>query len=323
MLTSFQETLIQFGNTDVGTFNSTCYPGDWQDWQIQFSPSFPRKPRVIITAHDQDTDPQLPLCPVVGVARNVTETGFTLAARNPQPDGGQATLYWLALLETPGVPQFRNELLRMGTMDPRLLSASQWVSWTVRFSEPKLGAIPAIFLTASNLFAESGSFRSGVAFQEYKAITYINHNAAAAGVVREPKEWAFELAAYNTDCAEGYSNFQYLALAKAFVAGVPPEGQTNVWVNTGWVPPKSFAPTCEKGDWNSWYVWFDQAFLTPPTVLVTANNLNVANAGNPAVVGIAQYVTPNGFRLAARNSDCGSGLTGFYWVAIGCVKGCG
>jgi hypothetical protein len=38
---------------------------------------------------------------------------------------------------------------------------------------------------------------------------------------------------------------------------------------------------------------------------------------NTAVVGIVQAVTPHGFRLAARNSDCGAGKAGFTWVAIG------
>jgi hypothetical protein len=35
------------------------------------------------------------------------------------------------------------------------------------------------------------------------------------------------------------------------------------------------------------------------------------------VVGVVQVVTPDGFWLAARNSDVGSGDTGFYWIALG------
>lgn len=324
MLTPWQETLIQFGSTEVATFNSACQPGDWNTWKIGFTPPFPKKPCVIVTAHDRNTDPDSTKCPVVGVARNVDENGFTLAARNPQPSGGEAALYWLALIDTPDERQPRNEILRMGTMDPKHLGTSDWVSWSVRLSQPKLPEIPAVFLTASNLFAEAGSFVDKVGQFSFTMPT--NHNAAAAGIVREQTKWGFHLAAYNTDCAEGYSNFRYLALAKVppGITGAPPGDSSDVWVDSGYVAPASFAPECQEGDWKSWYVWFDQAFLTPPIVLVTAMNVTVQpQAGNPAVVGIAQYVTPNGFRLAARNSDCAGGLTGFYWVAIGCQRGCG
>lgn len=54
---------------------------------------------------------------------------------------------------------------------------------------------------------------------------------------------------------------------------------------------------------------------------MTANDLKV-QGHNAAVVGIAQDVTPNGFTLSARNSDCASGQAGFYWVAIGWVMDC-
>lgn len=40
------------------------------------------------------------------------------------------------------------------------------------------------------------------------------------------------------------------------------------------------------------------------------------------MVGVAQAVTPFGFRLAARNSDCMAGRSGFYWVAIGWPDEC-
>ncbi len=63
-------------------------------------------------------------------------------------------------------------------------------------------------------------------------------------------------------------------------------------------------------------IYFTDTFLAPPVVLVTGNHPQ-SEGRNPAVVGIAQNVTPFGFRLAALNSDCIGGRTGSYWVVIG------
>ena len=41
-----------------------------------------------------------------------------------------------------------------------------------------------------------------------------------------------------------------------------------------------------------------------------------------APVGIASNVTPYGFTIAARNSDCAAGQAGFDYVAFGCPQ-CG
>jgi hypothetical protein len=329
MLTPFQQTMIEFGSTETAYFNSACHPGDWHEWQISFTPPFPREPRVIITARDQNPDSDAIKCPVVAVARNVETTGFTLAARNADVNAGEAALYWLALLETDDL-QPRSEMLRMGTMDPRHFMAGERKSWSVKFSQPNLPVIPAVFLTASNLFVGLGSIHTVeswyIPFEgevSYGNFTPVGPNAAVVGSVRQQTGWSFQLAGFNTDCGWGYCNFQYLALAR-LIGGTNPEGVSDAFVDSGVVGPQGFSPSCQKGDWKSWYVWFDQAFLTPPTVLVTANNHHVVPpTDNPAVVGMARYVTPNGFRLFGRNSDCAAGMTGFDWVAVGCRRGCG
>ncbi len=68
-------------------------------------------------------------------------------------------------------------------------------------------------------------------------------------------------------------------------------------------------------------IYFTDPFLAPPVVLLTDNDPR-SEGRNPAVVGIAQNVTPFGFRVAARNSDYIGGRTGFYWVAIGWPQEC-
>jgi hypothetical protein len=83
------------------------------------------------------------------------------------------------------------------------------------------------------------------------------------------------------------------------------------------VEPKWFGASCETG-WSAyWEVYFSKPFLSPPVVLLTCKDADVA------VVGLARDVTTHGFTLAGLNSDCAAGNAQFYWVAIGCGLGCG
>ena len=101
-------------------------------------------------------------------------------------------------------------------------------------------------------------------------------------------------------------------------------------VDSGRVPAKDFAPDDVPGDWQEWEVYFNEPFLTPPIVLLTANDLAESGQvyGYAPAVGIARNVTPTGFLLAARNSQPAAGAAGlargrqerkagFYWVAFG------
>jgi hypothetical protein len=62
---------------------------------------------------------------------------------------------------------------------------------------------------------------------------------------------------------------------------------------------------------HTWEIGFKNQLAQPPVVLLTPNKpAGIAAESNPAVVGVVQAVTSHGFRLAARNSDIGSGHTG-------------
>jgi hypothetical protein len=159
-------------------------------------------------------------------------------------------------------------------------------------------------------------------FGKTKAMNVQAHNAAAVGIVENPTAQRFTLHARNSDCAVGDCAFYYLAIAT--LLDQPNGDGGNLQVGTGEVQAMSLNAACVPGDAQTSQVDFHQPFLTPPTVLLTANDLGVAQDGhNAAAVGIAQNVTPYGFTLLARNSDCMGGQAGFYWVAIGCSLGCG
>jgi hypothetical protein len=137
----------------------------------------------------------------------------------------------------------------------------------------------------------------------------------------------FLLSARNSDCAFGVCNFNWVALSQpSALTGIG--DSANVWVDTGVVSAKFFSQDCLAGDTQSWAVDFSAPFLTSPIVLLTANDIGLITQPSPgdhncAAVGIARDITPYGFTLTARNSDCSSGKAGFYWVAIGCMRGCG
>src|SRR5437763_2705681 len=90
-------------------------------------------------------------------------------------------------------------------------------------------------------------------------------------------------------------------------------------IQMGTVPARNFSEDCKAGDWEEFHIAFPTPFpleASEVRVIVTANNLEVERGNHiAAVVGIAQSVTPLGFILAARNSDCSRGDAGFNWMA--------
>lgn len=157
------------------------------------------------------------------------------------------------------------------------------------------------------------------------------HNAAVVGIVRSVTSQGFTLSARNSEDVESSANFNWMAVLED--PGSEEEYKTLVDLRRGVRQRKRFPPKPWSGQTHErrWEVKFSPLFLDePPTVLLTANNLNVApfyqwvwedeegplKYHNAAVVGSAQDVTPEGFTLTARSTDCGTGHCGFYYVAL-------
>lgn len=302
------QTIFKMGTVEADDYSKDCRQGDWETHRISFREAFPGDDvRVIVTANDQGVRRGTHNPAVVGIARDVTRRGFVLASRNSDCGRGSAGFNWMAVLETS---RRRSPVvnLRMGVLQPKLFDrdcrSGDWNEWGVTFCNPRFEQ-EAVLLTASDLNVTPWGGGNMLRY----------HSAAVVGIVRDPTSSGFTLAARNSDCAEGKSAFYYVALSQS-------GGRSNLWVDTGEVTEQFFESDCKSGDWKEWDVEFSEPFLVPPVVLVTANNKDV-RGHNAAVVGIASKVTPNGFSIMARNSDCGTGRAGFYWVAIGCQRGCG
>jgi hypothetical protein len=84
-------------------FHRDCEPGDWNTWQVLFSePGYPEPPVIFTSAADRFAEtaavyehgdfsgwvPTNYSTPAVPVARKRTGSGFTLIARNPDPEDG-------------------------------------------------------------------------------------------------------------------------------------------------------------------------------------------------------------------------------------------
>lgn len=312
------EAIIQFGQVDAHRFSPDCENGDWQYWDVTFSEAFPdpAKIRVILTPNNRGVDSGTHNAAVVGIAQDVRSDRFRLLARNSDCAGGNAGFNWMAIAETPTIEHDELPDIWMGILQPQHFQPDcqpgDWREWAVTPGDPIVGADFPVVATASNLNITPFYGNAGLAY----------HNAAAVGIVRIPSPGQFDLVARNSDCAEGDCTFYYLATSLL--------GRwEQIWIDTGEVSAKSFAPDCHAGDWQSWLVSFSHSFMTPPMVFVTAHAPAVrvdhrehVEHHVPAPVGIAQNVTTHGFTLAARNSDCVGGWAGFYWVAIGCDLGC-
>lgn len=126
------------------------------------------------------------------------------------------------------------------------------------------------------------------------------------------------LAARNSDLVSGSCAFHWAAFSHNRLFDTSDTSSNEPRIETGEVAAAWFEPSGQPGDWHTWDIHFRDQFADSPIVLLTASKPKETPLElNPAVVGVAQAVTPLGFRLAARNSDIGNGHTGFNWVAIG------
>ncbi len=315
MSVPINEAIFQMGTVEQRFFSKDCDTGDTELFNITYPTPFATMEgvRVIVTANNLNVPRGAHNGAVVGIAQGVRVTpgGFVVRARNSDcaEAGAFAGLNWMAVLETPGT-QHKPVNLRMGVLQPQSFSpdceSGDTRDFGVNFST-SIDDQPVVLVTASNLHVQG-------------------HNAAAVGTVLDPTATGFTLKARNSDCASGGCAFYYVALSHKT------PGRADLMLDTGEVYEQVFYKDCTEGDTRSWDVYFNQPFLAPPVVLVTANGRD-ANTHNAAAIGMARNVTPYGFTLVGRNSDCfGEGgllgprtaiPAGFYWVAIGCAKGCG
>lgn len=299
--------------------------GDWNEVNVNFTIAgqLPAggQPQVIVTGNSVRVQPQNTPAVVALTMNlelkfnppplNVTNISFTLLARNSDLAAGEANFHWIFVLET-GKKQdlFPVPNLRFGVVQPKHFSSTgsggdtqTWPAVTYSDRAPPFPATAAgtpqlsrVVLTANDLSPA--------------------HNVPAVGLVYDPTPQGFMLKGRNSDCAEGYCNFFYLAACEG-------GNKKDILIDSGQLNFTYFKAGKTDGDWHFWdKITFKRSFKTPPVVLVTGSDVDLADRP-VAVVGIARTVTPNGFTLAARNSDNSAGWAGFRWIALGCDEGCG
>ena len=329
MGTKYTQIRYAMDKFEGGRFSRADQSGDWLDISISFEgdlpvkvPNFVGTPRVIITpVRNTNLDPtstpgsggrlgfnvMTPVC----VARDVTPQGFRLAARNADPDfGGFSAFNWIAIEETPGVenavPALQKGLFPPRHFDPAFESFLGNRSFEdhvyYEMHNPPISLdnnVASVQLTATN-----------------QSVT--EHNVAAVGIINNPVEvQQLDLAAHNVDITAGGCAFYGAAFSyeNSIASGA---AGSELQIDTGAVEEEWFEPSGHPGDWQTWDVVFASPFSELPVVLLTPYKpIDIPVRLSPAVLGMVQALTTGGFRIAARNSDIGRGLAGFFWIAIG------
>ncbi len=83
---------ILFDIVDKKAFSPAGVKGEWQSWTINFDPNFSQTPVVLITPNGDS-----PNAAAVGVAEDVTKSGFRLEAKNSDSKAGSASFAWVAI----------------------------------------------------------------------------------------------------------------------------------------------------------------------------------------------------------------------------------
>jgi hypothetical protein len=239
--------------------------------------------------------------PVVG---ELSHLGFTAWMRNSDVSGGDSGINWLAVAEVPDtaapIPGESNSVprLRFGTLQPQHFQVNgyrgDWRRWSVSYgSAVGFTEVPVTVLTTTN-----DNVRV--------------HAAASVGICAGASKNGVNVAARNSDVTAGASNFNYVAAQQ--LAG----GRPDLLIDTGTVPPRYFDVVGTAGDWQVWNVAFNEPFLIPPVVLLSADDAGgTMGSYARAAVGSVFDSSTEGFTLAARNSDLCAGPAGFNWIAVG------
>ncbi|HWQ18847.1 MAG TPA: hypothetical protein VN455_03660 [Methanotrichaceae archaeon] len=169
-----------------------------------------------------------------------------------------------------------------------------WVDFWVNFPERFDDDLPRIIITPNNL--DTGD----------------TYNPAVVGLVRDVSPSGFYISARSSDCTGGLAGFSWMAVLET-------PGRKKIkqmGMMGGVLEPKQFMPSCINGDWRSWPVAFDDPLSSEtPMVFTSANDIG-STQYTAAAVGMAQNLSPKGFTLAARNSDCMPGDCSFCWLAL-------
>lgn len=237
-------------------------------------------------------------------------------ARNSDCAGGECGFYYFAYQTPAGkvqpvpAPSARLLTVQWELYNPNCVSGDTF-DRTLKLwgavTDNALRSVGGVFLTACD---------SGVTFFDFPASDLLPygllppHNAAAVGIVRdatldsEGDFTQFTLHSRSSDVAQGQCAFYAFAISQPETE----EGRTgdagSLIIDSGTVSATdllgqggSFNPSGQAGDTTPQLaVYFNQPYLTPPVVLLTANNVGAESVPNAAfAVGIAQNVTPNGF----------------------------
>jgi hypothetical protein len=307
----YTQCTIQTGTLGEGEhFGPAGKPGDWQEFSASFtqplSPTLP-SPRVFITPALDNSFHRgsAPVCVITAA----TSEGFTVAARNISNSAGETAFTWVAMCDTAEKDPIGTPLthdvpgLRVGALAPRSFAPDGEIgdlqTWPTPRNFSPLGVevdpfsieLSSVLMTPANL-------------------NVTTNNVAAVGLVDRPQaDGLAVLTARNSDSARGECAFYWAVFAQSALFD---SSKREPSIETG-AAFSSFAPSGSFGDWQFEDIYFSDPFLTPPVILLSGLIVN----HRLAVVGLAQDVTPYGFRLAMRNADIIGGPAGCSWAAIG------
>jgi hypothetical protein len=180
------------------SFSPDCEPGDWKIFNAAYVPPFPEPEAILLSATHGGP---VKAAAAVGIARNHTQNGFDLIARNSDVTTGTCGFNFLSASRKGPERPPDNLWVDTGRIGCKPFAASgqvgDWQTWTITFnsaSQPNIGfeTPPHVFLTANDM---------GVAA----------HNAAAVGIVDQVTTSGFTLVARNSDCAAGSAGFNWAA----------------------------------------------------------------------------------------------------------------
>lgn len=335
-----KNTTVRFGITEAKNFSEAGQLGDWRRFDVTYATPFglpkpgfpkgvPQQISVVATALEMRVAP-------VAVVKNVTDTGFTLWARNAMNKRGEARFAWLAVLGVPDSAQTRIPVdARLGVLQTKVLAPGPKVTeWPgVWFSDPLVGVNRVVLLTAHN---NTGPSNWGTQWHNAAAVASVYPMYGAPSAILPDDGFTAGAITVDTDGRAGYYYAAFVEARRQEEAvadelyidhgsekGVEDSFRYNqvTWPSP---PNRDLKAGGNPGDWLHLDVYFDRPFLTPPVVLITArdNDGDVKQHFNP-LVPIAQNVSTHGFTAALRNTDTIDAMAEFYWVAIGCQAGCG